>query len=784
MKNMIKSILSIVLALSMLLCATVPAFAAGTEEEAYISELRLIYAEDYDEAKQILADSEFSDYKLLKENLNKDSDEIGVWLAYKTTTDIEDAITDLAVMQMNGGYTEGNYQEMLKKSYEEYLAMGEKYETAIDYFNEAYDADYFLAKMAFRQLNLYTIKTIGLDEDEIPDFEEELLGDIFYDGVDSPDLAQMFMEGNTYVLNNVRSLLAMGVSYNEDGATYLDRVGSKAKDMGNDPAADVDDEDYYDSLAALIAPSIITLKEMFKELEAYEDELNYEDEEFTSEELKYAENKTLANMTRDVQYLNGKTLYEFCLNYTEDKNDYSSLYPLVAALNEGQAVMTELACYYHVIRYSMSDYPEEYMEEEIAKLEEVYGENPFNLYEGVDRTVFKGTFALTTEAARADSYDDENTLADAYFGNLYNTYYTVESMVVGAGGIGYMIWGAIEKKAGEALEGALLEAKNELVRAAKSFYQEDLAEAVNAVGGKALTLDPSMTSQQAVDALLSKYCPQFDVSGMSFSAKFDVLNQSYSDIMLKMTTDDYLQYANVNKYIVGAKEQFKANYNQMIADEVQGVTSIQITTISGALYIVGGAMLLYSALRLAYTAYSYYHPDYEDIPLSMVDMRETTYGDRYIKYDVVYEAETREDGNYSAGDLNAFEAKRWNALYYTKSYEAGKPLLADEFVVSHTNNQAGEGYTPVHRFGEVVCYDLNKYNFDHGSSVYLSVKQSKNDKSAVADVPEVVGSMFGTGFLFLAGGIGAALGVGGTLGTLQIMKKKKSKADPSDTATE
>lgn len=33
---------------------------------------------------------------------------------------------------------------------------------------------------------------------------------------------------------------------------------------------------------------------------------------------------------------------------------------------------------------------------------------------------------------------------------------------------------------------------------------------------------------------------------------------------------------------------------------------------------------------------------------------------------------------------------------------------------------------PFHRFAEVVCYDLNKYNFDDDTSIYLSVKQSKN----------------------------------------------------------
>jgi hypothetical protein len=82
----------------------------------------------------------------------------------------------------------------------------------------------------------------------------------------------------------------------------------------------------------------------------------------------------------------------------------------------------------------------------------------------------------------------------------------------------------------------------------------------------------------------------------------------------------------------------------------------------------------------------------------------------------------------------------------------------------------------VHRFGEVVCYDLNKYNFDYDDSIYLSVKQSKNNKSAVADVPEVIGSMFGAGFVFLAGGLGVLVGVGGTLATNGIIKKRnKSK---------
>ena len=768
MKKAFRRLLALVLIAALLITSHTSVFAAT--EEVYLSDIRIIYAEDFSEAKEILSGTDFKDYKLLNENLNEGTKEIGVWLAYKTTTDIDDAITDLSVMQMDGGYKEGNYQEMIKESLEEYKKMGEKYETIIEYFNTAYDEDHFLAKLAYRQLNLYTVKTLDIDKKYIPSFEGELLGDIFYDGIDSDELAEMFMEGNSYALNNIRSLLAMGVSYNEDGKTYMEKVGEAAAEMNDDP--EVFDAEEYDDIAANMVITLTTIRDMFKELSAYEDELNFNDKEVSTDELKYAEHMALANMMRDVEYLDGQTLYEFVLNYDGDKNDYSSLYPLVAALNEAQTELVNLICFYNVIRYSMASYPEEFLESEIAALEEEYEDEPFNIYEGVDRTVFKGTFALTTDAYRADAYTDKNTLADAYFGGWHSVL-TASGITAGATGIGFMFWGAMTKKA-ENLNSALILAKNETIRTAKYFYQEDLAEAVNAVAGKTLTLDPSMTSEQVVDNLIGKYLTQFDVSGMSFNAKFNVLKNSYSDIMLKMSTDDYLQYANVNKFVFNAKDKFNADYNQLISEKVIDTTTTQMAA-STVIFIAGGAMLLYSAIVLSCTAICYYHPSYSDIPMSMVDMRQTTYGDRYIKYEVVREAEAQKNGDYAAGDLNAFEAQRWNALYYTKSYEAGKPLLADEFVVSTSNNKAKDGYTPVHRFGEEICYDLNKYNFSNKSpSIYLSVKQSKNDKSAVADVPEVVGSIFSGGLWMLFGGVGALFGVGGTLGTQALLKKKRT----------
>ena len=134
-----------------------------------------------------------------------------MWLAFKTTTDVDDSITDISVMQMNGGYQEGNYQEMIKQSYNEYLEMGENYLTAINYFNSAYDKGSYLAFVAYRQLNFYSIVTEGTDE--VDAFNGWLVGNAFRSNIDASELATMFMEGNSYALSNIRSLLAMGVSY-------------------------------------------------------------------------------------------------------------------------------------------------------------------------------------------------------------------------------------------------------------------------------------------------------------------------------------------------------------------------------------------------------------------------------------------------------------------------------------------------------------------------------------------------------------------------------------------
>ena len=762
MKKMHKRILSLILVITMLFLATVPVFAVDDEE--YLSDLRIIYADDYEEAKDILTDTFLEGYKLFNANLNDNTGKTGTWIAYKTTTDIEDAITDIAVMQMRGGYNEGNYQAMIEQSYNEYLEFGENYLTAIEYFKTGYDAGHYLSEIAYRQLNFYNVVTEGIDD--IPEFEGELIGDIFFGNIDASDLATMFMEGNVYALANIRSLIAMGVSYNADGNTYLEKVADEAEKYTADNTIYNNEE--FDSLAGSIAYTLPVFKNMFSELEAYESELNYNDEEFTDLEIEYMEYMAVATLMRNTNYLNGKTLYQFIMEYEYNDEDFSAIYPLVAALNEGQVAMTKVNHYYDVVRYSSSIKSSEALDEELASAEEKYGDNPFNVYTGVDRTIYRDTFALTSAAYRADALTESGFAAYLRRDEMINT----SMNIVGIAGTTVMaLTGAFhisEKVALNRVMDKLYEQQNRHFNG--SFIQTSAGNHV--------------TYTEYLDYMFEEYrIPGYDgvnVSKYTAQQKFDVIDDllnkdsdffpGFDKSRFVEIKQNWAEMQEINPVIKSAKEA---------ADSAQEHYAYSTSDL-GFIYVLGGIMMLISAIRLGVEIFNYYHPSYDDIPTAMVDLIDTIDGDRYIKYDVVYEAVTNADGDYSAADLNAFSANRWNALYYTKSYEAGKPLLANEFVISTNNNVPEKNYAPVHRFGEVVSYNLNKYNFNDDHTIYLSIKQSDNNKAAVERVPELIGSVFSIGYIVLAGGIGIIAGIGGVLGSqeiLKIQKKKKAEAE-------
>ena len=102
-----KRIISLILVLASLFSLTA-VYASAASNEEYLSDVALIYRPNITEAKYAIKDT---DWKLLEYDLNPNADAFldeGVYLIYKTSTNVEDAITDLRVMDMYGGYSNSN----------------------------------------------------------------------------------------------------------------------------------------------------------------------------------------------------------------------------------------------------------------------------------------------------------------------------------------------------------------------------------------------------------------------------------------------------------------------------------------------------------------------------------------------------------------------------------------------------------------------------------------------------------------------------------------------------
>ena len=123
-------------------------------------------------------------------------------------------------------------------------------------------------------------------------------------------------------------------------------------------------------------------------------------------------------------------------------------------------------------------------------------------------------------------------------------------------------------------------------------------------------------------------------------------------------------------------------------------------------------------------------------------------------------------------DLNAYDGRQWVSLYYTKNYEAGYCLTSSPDLIA---TEAGKtGYTSVHLFGRSDGYNTNSYcNRENADEVYLAFKYSTNQKSAVTDVPAIIGSLFHVGTIAISAFVGFSAGV-----VLMVcINKKRMKAD-------
>ena len=403
MKNLKNKLISCVLAavtafsvsISFKKFAPVTAFAATNEQ--FLSDVALVYEDSAEEAQAAIAGT---DWKLYNKDLNPNADitvfDDGVYLIYKTSTNVEDAITDLRVMDMYGGYSTTNYKQQLEQSRSQYTQAIADLRKATNEFKEKYDANDDMAKLAYRQMNYYKdIKTTNGTETDM------LMGDFFLNMPKDDQIVQVMFEGNGIIVSNLMSLLAVGIS-GADGTTLSTRIAEAyaIKDT-------LTDEEYHESAKAL-ATAFDAIKAKLIRYDALKDEYNLEDEEMTEEEYAFlTEYATIAELVKGITF-GETTLAEFIKGTWATKD----LYPIVAAFTAGQKALVEMGQLETVLKYNSPSKPIAELTEAVEEMEaEMKDENGnlkvFDVYAGVDREIFKGDFAMTNAAERQQALTGE-----------------------------------------------------------------------------------------------------------------------------------------------------------------------------------------------------------------------------------------------------------------------------------------------------------------------------------------------------------------------------------------
>lgn len=719
-----------------------------------------------------------------------------VYLCYRTTTDPKEAITDIAVINEKGGYSEGEYEMLLKKQKETYIDMVKNMKTMIGEYRANYEKKTPMAVKSHDFLNIYKEDDSG-----------ELLGDILL-AADDDKLAEILLQCNGTVVLTMQEKLAAACDTAK--TTWLDRMvklGSfdklKAAFSKNMTGGDINKAlenqykesantilDHWDDLSTRIN-SLANILEENGLSDASADKIKEWVEGLKVTDPAYASCQDLMLLASLANYQYGdKTLLDFfAKTKAQVENDgIETLYPMAACLTKGQiSALDESVGLYQMVQdaYAASivnnnnagimaeikkdDAGKEAandVKDSIGIVDEMIknlGEKKVSIYEGVDREVFKGGVAVTTEAKNA-SAGTEDKWTDIF---VKNGDIQLAPVVAGASAVVTGILSGVFAYAASHAKDSVTEAMSEM---------------------KAFSVIQNPRGRQNINELFQKTTVDFIRNPQNKIVDYQALalKAEEGDLAAKAALEDLGSHVE-EKVIVNPK---RAVYNKL--------------KIGFAVFTV-----LLSAADIALTVYSlyqYYNVEHLPIPHHMVHR---TYSETKEASYVAYKSVRDQDGN--CGDLNANNARQWLALYYTKDKKAGDPILApssnNEWVYkTGSSNLPGTGYTPLHMFGtDNVAQNLtfadgdNGYSYNDGKNgIYLFFSHAnavisysgKNDEATKTESPSadsseadvVSGSVAGTdqtgttisgGVIVLVGAM--CLFAGGFIGFLTGSRRRKKQ---------
>ena len=782
--------------------------AENVKKPLYISEVRVGMGSTSEEAAKELLEEGFTiikgdDGKYADLNEKAGSNSVMkkgkknriVYIGYKTTDDPKKAITDLAVMNMNGGYSVQDYETLMANHLEgEIKPFVERFISALNEYRENYKKpentlNHIRADFYRQMLNKLTDDDTGgkpLGDLLLNETKYEM-GDDKYNALSDAekknhaDILTILMQGNGRAIILLEALITKASDSADD--TWLDRfVKLNTDDLiaqikEDNPALTTEadimaelDKKYNDTamklyqkwgdLYEIICDREDSLNEIQNAEPVGDDTLaekvekidlknpTKEDAENLSEAYKAGtdyvgtviklEELTVVDYLSKTEYGDGSLLDFFERDMSELSADtIRSLYPLAASLSYGQIAGLDFLSFVDLFNMAL-------VNEEGYKDAEIQDMLTASVYQDVDREIYEpGGVALTNAALRegVKALDDDSDFL--------------------LSPLGFVFWGLTGLSGFAAIK-------------SRAVYLRTL-DSIKTNGREAWTAYVTRIGKGADDYSI-----------------------------------DYVALGNMTE------EGVEKAYRE--ADRLYDATQKLITKskVTHFLYIGFTVIAVLLAGYSIYTTFKemidYYKVDFTPIPKYIVDEADITQeinGTNVVinNQTAYYKVVTcnRKEGssdfekdNYKilgiANDLNGDVGKQWLALYSVK-YQFGNPIFADSFKVVKGSDALPGGYEKgIHRFGEKPAFNLTSKYYCYNDDVKGTYVYFKNEKDTVAAMTmkteetstgnttdaknngdNKMGSFFSAGSIALGAGIGLLLG-GGIAVLILLPRIRKKKA--------
>ncbi len=670
-KKILKNTISIILATVMCFVSFTSAFAASSaNKKSYVKEMIISYGNSDEEAKSWLKDNE---YKIIDNNINEGADDTfstkrAVYLGYKTTTNAEEAITDMKLMNMKGGYSVEDYQKLLNDQKSSIKFFIDNFICAINEYRTNYKKGQERAKAAHDMLNLL------YDDDT-----QQKLGDLFLNKIKEEyaeeefnaltedeqskiaDMTTILMQANGTAVLAIEQLIAIAtdsgdsvwsdryseaLSYDEMVERLIDEDNITKNEASKKLAAEYDEDakaiasklEDYKSYLEVYTEESVSFSSTNEELEIFnEDKENEDVAEWIAAGTQYVALQKLEN--DDISLLD----IIFSDEYDLENEDSYLLYPLVSVLTDGQRACLDFLPMYQIVSMGLNNDSSVKKAIENVDIDSANGEYE-SIYDGIDRSIFSNQVAMTGEAYNLQNSSDMDASDNWFTGGIS----TATKIMYIAFGVSVIATVATFITASH---------YTELYKQLVASPLENVMVCVN----EGEPLDDYFVGR------VFEYQPASEADKLEYAAQ------------------------------VGKARNWSNVFNY--AGVAMAAISIILLSIS--------AWNTYTELQ------AYYNTELTPIPMHMVNQGVNDKDEKVFTYYTAVKCNRESAGMITDrtslledfGDINGDVGREWVALYTTKDKSAGNPITAD-FIVQYGNTDIPGDDTPLSMFAESVAQNL------------------------------------------------------------------------------